>query len=169
MIIWIFYIQYFTMVERKTTKTTTKTTKAVKSSEKVEAPKKRATATRKPKVLVLEVANQWAIEHEWACSCGEKCHCHKGHGCWKLIRIIELVLLVANLILLCVLICKVNKVNDWTVLGNWWEENFEILEDLYQTEEYKTYVHGQIGNLEATLTNYNAEAYDYDYSDENIE
>jgi hypothetical protein len=50
---------------------------------------------------------------------------------------VELLVLLANLILLFILLCQVKKINYWTEIWNGWEEHVKTLESLYNTDEYK--------------------------------
>jgi hypothetical protein len=36
-------------------------------------------------------------------------------------------------------------------LGNWWEDNFELLQWIYKSDKYKTYIHNEILDLENQL------------------
>ena len=75
---------------------------------------------------------------------------------------VELLVLLTNLVLLFILLCKVNEINYWTEIWNGWEEHIKTLESLYNTDEYRNYVKDQIYNLESTLQQYSDDAYDYD-------
>lgn len=60
-------------------------------------------------------------------------------------------LLVLNLIIWIILLCKLSKIQSWTISWNWGEDNFEHLQWIYNSKEYKTYIRNEILNLESQL------------------
>ena len=73
--------------------------------------------------------------------------------CIKWLRTIELILLVINLIATIILIQKVNQINKWTLLYNWWIENYNNLKTVYDSPEYKDYILNEINDLKKQLNN----------------
>ena len=71
--------------------------------------------------------------------------------CKSYINHIIITLLILNLIIWIILICKLNKIQNRTILGNWWEDNFELLQWIYKSDKYKTYIHNEILDLENQL------------------
>ena len=68
-----------------------------------------------------------------------------------LIKIIWLVLLIANLIIGIIILQKINQTTRWTLLYNWWEENYNKLNNVYWSQAYKEYIDKEIKDLEKQL------------------
>lgn len=127
---------------------------------KVEATKTEKTkkVTRKPKSLVLTVANpevqstqcdsECKCKHEWKAKC---CQFRFWMLCLKLFGIF---LLLLNLLVSLVLIVKVNQLQNWTILSSWGEKNFKELQSIYYTNEYQTSFGREIADLKSRLIDY---------------
>jgi len=68
-----------------------------------------------------------------------------------LIKIIWVVLLIANLIIGIIILQKINQTTRWTLLYNWWEENYNKLNNVYWSQAYKEYIDKEIKDLEKQL------------------
>lgn len=68
-----------------------------------------------------------------------------------LIKIIWVVLLIANLIIGIIILQKINQTTRWTLLYNWWEENYNKLNNVYWSQAYKEYIDKEIKDLERQL------------------
>ena len=68
-----------------------------------------------------------------------------------LIKIIWVVLLIANLIIGIIILQKINQTTRWTLLYNWWEENYDKLNNVYWSQAYKEYIDKEIKDLERQL------------------
>ena len=68
-----------------------------------------------------------------------------------LIKIIWVVLLIANLIIGIIILQKINQTTRWTLLYNWWEENYNKLNNVYWSQGYKQYIDKEIKDLEKQL------------------
>lgn len=69
------------------------------------------------------------------------------------IKVIGLSLLIINLIAVIILIHKINQINKWTLLYNWWIENYNNLKTVYDSPEYKEYILNEINELKKQLNN----------------
>lgn len=69
------------------------------------------------------------------------------------IKVIGLSLLIINLISVIILIHKINQINKWTLLYNWWIENYNNLKTVYDSPEYKEYILNEINDLKKQLNN----------------
>ena len=69
------------------------------------------------------------------------------------IKVIGLSLLIINLIAVIILIHKINQINKWTLLYNWWIENYNNLKTVYDSPEYKEYILNEINDLKKQLNN----------------
>lgn len=127
-----------TVAKKTTTKPATKTakkpvTKHVAAANVVEV--------KKPTVVV-ETKKTDRCECGDSCNCGNSCTC--GCKCGWILKICILVLIVANLILSCILLCskwiKDSGRSAWDLeaLKVWGEDNLKKLEnDLYSSDAYK--------------------------------
>jgi hypothetical protein len=52
-----------------------------------------------------------------------------------------------------ILINKINQINKWTLLYNWGIENYNNLESVYESQEYKEYIENEINDLKKQLNN----------------
>ncbi len=69
------------------------------------------------------------------------------------IRAIIIFLISINLVLTLILINKINQINKWTLLYNWGIENYNNLESVYESQEYKEYIENEINDLKKQLNN----------------
>ena len=69
------------------------------------------------------------------------------------IKVAGLSLLIINLIAVIILIHKINQINKWTLLYNWWIENYNNLKTVYDSPEYKEYILNEINDLKKQLNN----------------
>ena len=69
------------------------------------------------------------------------------------IRAIIIFLISINLVLTLILISKINQINKWTLLYNWGIENYNNLESVYESQEYKEYIENEINDLKKQLNN----------------
>ena len=69
------------------------------------------------------------------------------------IRAIIIFLISINLVLTLTLINKINQINKWTLLYNWGIENYNNLESVYESQEYKEYIENEINDLKKQLNN----------------
>ena len=69
------------------------------------------------------------------------------------IKVAGLSLLIINLIAVIILIHKINQINKWTLLYNWWIENYNNLKTVYDSPEYKEYILNEINDLKKQLKN----------------
>jgi hypothetical protein len=60
-------------------------------------------------------------------------------------------LLIANLIIGIIILQKINQTTRWTLLYNWWEENYNKLNNVYWSQAYKEYIDKEIKDLEKQL------------------
>jgi len=122
-----------------------------KDIEKKPSTKKTASTTnkvRKAKSIVLEVQNTENTNHITKNDTCKKAKCYH----W-IIHITEIALLIINFIILCFLTIKVSEISNWTITGNWWEENYKELKTIYSSPEYKEYINNEIINLKDQLNN----------------
>ena len=119
-------------VQKKTaTKAAAKaTTKHVTTAKVVE--------TKKPTVIVETKKTD-------RCECGNSCNCWSSCNC--VLKILVLILIVANLIVVLLSYFKKTP-RDLTVLSLWWVENEEALvNDLFKDENYIKYQNDNIPSL----------------------
>ena len=69
------------------------------------------------------------------------------------IRAIIIFIISINLVLTLILISKINQINKWTLLYNWGIENYNNLESVYESQEYKEYIENEINDLKKQLNN----------------
>ena len=93
-----------------------------------------------------------------ACQCNGKCCCG-GNACWIILSILCLIAAV----LACFYACKASqaaeKVYDLNVISAWWEENFNKMNEVYQSEAYIKYASEQ---ADQTVEYFNSLAGDSD-------
>lgn len=122
---------------KKTVQKKTATKTAAKATTKRVSPAK-VVETKKPTVIV-ETKKTDRCECESNCTCGTSCNC--------CLKILLLVLIIANLV---VALLSYFKKSPWelTVLSLWWIENEEKLEnELYNNETYAQLQSDQIPSL----------------------
>jgi len=115
------------------------------------------TATKKPATKTVSSAKVVEVKKPTVvvetkktdrCECGDNCNCGESCSCWCkcgcILKICILVLIVANLLLSCVLLCSRWATNfgrsarDLEALKVWGEDNLKKLEnDLYNSDAYK--------------------------------
>jgi len=124
---------------KKTVQRKTATKAAARPTTKHVAPAK-VVETKKPTVIVETKKTD-------RCECGDNCTCNCGSSCNCCLKVILLILIVANLV---VVLLSYFKKSPWdlTVLSLWWIENEEkLVNGLYSNENYAQLQSNQIPSL----------------------
>lgn len=119
------------------------TRKTTKSTPKV----KKTPVEKKPRATLKAPVGEEMLEPNHSLShkgcCGAE---HKRNK--KATYLLILVLLLVNLALGLIAICKLTTLHDRMVMGAGGAENLKTLETIYQTPEYQEYFRGEITNLQ---------------------
>lgn len=115
---------------------------------------KKTPAEKKPRVVVKAPVLEPMPELNASFSQKECCRSeHKGHK--KAIHLLIVALLLANLVVGLIVICKLVTLHDWMVMGAGGAENLKTLEAIYQTPEYQEYFRGEITSLQTKIQTLN--------------
>ncbi|MDR2541206.1 MAG: hypothetical protein LBD11_05595 [Candidatus Peribacteria bacterium] len=98
--------------------------------------------TTKPKVVVETKSFQPIVE-EALPTCG--CYNGKYKRAWKAVfKLLFALLMIANFVLLCVALSSLKSQQNFTLLSNGGEENYEALKAIYATPEYQSIATSEI-------------------------